>query len=75
MRFPISTGQAARLLGVPEPKLNDLVRRHKIDPPPAVIAGRRQWDHQHVVQAATALGLPVPPEWLAVADPDRSPAA
>ncbi len=59
VRFPLSTGQAARVLDVPEPRLNDLVRRHKITPPPPVIAGRRQWEADHVAQAARALGVDV----------------
>lgn len=74
MQFPISSGQAARLLGVPEPRLADLVRRHRVLPPPAVVAGRRQWDRAHLVQAAGALGVPVPPECATPTDPSRGTA-
>jgi hypothetical protein len=54
----LSTGQVARLLGVPEPRVNDLDRHGKIDPPPPVVAGPRQWGSCHVVLAAIALGVP-----------------
>ena len=54
-----SSGQVAAQLGVTEPRLNDLIRRGKIDPVPPVVAGRRLWDQQHVAQAAAALDLPV----------------
>lgn len=57
MDFPASTGQIAVLLGVPEPRLNDLIRRHKIDPPPAIAAGRRRWERDHALQAAEHLGV------------------
>lgn len=53
----LSTGQVAALLAVPEPKLNDLIRRGKINPAPSVSAGRRVWLAQHVRQAADVLGL------------------
>ena len=52
----LSTGQVAALLAVPEPKLNDLIRRGKINPAPCVSAGRRVWQPQHVRQAADLLG-------------------
>lgn len=60
MTFPATTGQVAELLGVPEPRLSDLIRRHKISPPPAIVVGRRQWGADHVRQAAHALGVPTP---------------
>ena len=56
MEHPISSGAAAALLGVTEPRLNDLIRRGKFPPPP-VQAGRRLWQRDHIVQAAEALGL------------------
>ncbi len=52
-----STGQVARELGVPEPRLNDLIRRQKIDPPPTLFAGRRLWEDSHVQKARQLLGL------------------
>ncbi len=52
-----STGQVARELGVPEPRLNDLIRRQKIDPTPELFAGRRLWERHHIRQAAEALGI------------------
>jgi hypothetical protein len=56
MLFPTSTGGAARLLRETEPRLNDLIRRGRIRPLPPISAGRRQWDLDHVLQAARALG-------------------
>ena len=55
--FPLSTGQAAQLLGTTEPKLAEEVRRGRITPPPPILAGRRLWRADHVLQAATNLGL------------------
>lgn len=56
--FPLSTGEAAKLLSVPEPRLSDLVRRGKIVPPPSIVAGRRVWQEIHLRQAAAILGTP-----------------
>jgi hypothetical protein len=53
-----STGQAAQLLGTTEPRLADMVRKGKIQPAPAVFAGRRLWDSAHILQAAEQLGVP-----------------
>lgn len=60
MEFPISTGQAARLLGATEPQLSELVRHGKVSPPPTVFAGRRLWQPALVRQAAEALGTLTP---------------
>jgi hypothetical protein len=57
MPFPFSTGQAARLILATEPQLNDLIRRGKIRPDPPIIAGRRLWHRDHLLQAAQALGM------------------
>ncbi|RKY19797.1 MAG: hypothetical protein DRQ55_09700 [Planctomycetota bacterium] len=57
MYLPVSTGQAAALLGVTEPRLNDLVRRGRIHPAPAIHAGRRLWEREHLIQAAEDLNL------------------
>lgn len=57
MKYPIATGQAARLLGTTEPKLAEEVRRGRINPPPAIFAGRRLWQPEHLLQAAENLGL------------------
>jgi hypothetical protein len=57
MRYPITTGQAATLLFTTEPRLADLVRKGKIVPPPEVVAGRRLWQQQHLLQAAEHLGV------------------
>lgn len=57
MHLSLSTGQAARLLDTNEPRLADLVRKGKISPPPEVIAGRRLWQAQHLLQAAEHLGV------------------
>ncbi|MCB9833041.1 MAG: hypothetical protein H6807_11270 [Planctomycetes bacterium] len=55
MQFLLSTGQVAHDLGIPEPRLNDLIRRGKIDPLPPVVAGRRLWSAEHVEAARRAL--------------------
>lgn len=57
MKYPISTGQAAALLEATEPQLAELVRRGRINPPPAIFAGRRLWMREHLVQAARHLGV------------------
>jgi hypothetical protein len=57
MRFPCSTGEAARYLGTTEPLLAETVRRGKVRPIPDVIAGRRLWSPEQVLQAAAALDL------------------
>lgn len=49
---PITTGTVARLLGVPEPRLQDLLRRGKIHPAPPVQSGRRLWEPHHISAAA-----------------------
>ena len=55
MRFPLSTGQTARLLGTSEPHVAETVRRGKVHPAPPVLAGRRLWSPAHVIQAARVL--------------------
>ena len=70
MQFPQSTGQVAESLGVPEPRINDLIRRHKIAPPP-VTFGRRQWRADHVIEVAEVLGLLTPELAARLAD-DRT---
>ncbi len=57
MPLPASTGEVAQLLGVTEPRLNDLLRRGHIWPAPPIAAGRRQWHRQHIRKAAEHLGL------------------
>lgn len=57
MRFPLSTGEVARFLGVTEPQLSEVVRRGRIATAPTVLAGRRLWEPDHIIQAATALGV------------------
>ena len=57
MPFPLSTGQAAELLEVTEPQLAETVRRGRVRPPPPVLAGRRLWEPEHLLQAAEALGV------------------
>ena len=58
MKIPITSGQVASLLDTTEPRLNDLIRRRRIDPPPPVVSGRRLWGPDHIRQAAEQLGLP-----------------
>ncbi len=57
MKYPISTGHAARLLDTTEPRLAELVRRGRVKPAPPITAGRRLWERAHVMQAAQRLGL------------------
>ena len=57
MKFPISTGQAARLINTTEPRLAETVRRGKVQPEPPILAGRRLWDLVHLLQAAENLGV------------------
>ena len=57
MRYPISTGRAARILNTTEPRLAELVRRGRIQPEPEVVAGRRLWHRDHLLQAAEHLGV------------------
>ena len=52
MDTPRTTGQVARLLDVIEPQLNEAVRRGRVRPAPTVVAGRRQWELDHIRQAA-----------------------
>ena len=56
MRFPLTTGDLARLLQTTEPRLGEAVRRGRVSPPPEVIAGRRLWTRPQALQAAEALG-------------------
>lgn len=60
MNFPAFTGTVSRALRVSEPRLNELLRRGKIDPAPVVERGRRLWQAEHVRQAAQILGRPNP---------------
>lgn len=55
LRYPMSTGEAARLLDTDEPRLSHLIRRGRITPPP-LSAGRRLWERGHLLQAAVLLG-------------------
>lgn len=55
MNYLLSTGQAAMLLDTTEPRLAHTVRIGKIRPEPAIVAGRRQWTRDQVLQAAKAL--------------------
>jgi hypothetical protein len=57
VKFPLSTGQAARVLCTTEPRLAEVVRRGKIRPEPPLLAGRRLWGRSHLIQAAESLGL------------------
>lgn len=59
MKRILSTGQAAELLRTTEPRLNDLIRRGKILPAPAVVSGRRLWESEHIESAARNLGVSI----------------
>jgi hypothetical protein len=54
------TGAVVRLLGTTEARLQDLIRRGKVQPPPPISAGRRQWYAAHIFQAAKLLGVLTP---------------
>lgn len=54
---PLATGAVARLLNTTEPRVAETVRRGKVRPEPTVVAGRRLWTRDQVIQAAEALGL------------------
>lgn len=58
MRFPCSTGEAAKLIGTTEPRLAETVRRGQVNPEPTVMAGRRLWFPEQLRQAAVALDIP-----------------
>lgn len=55
--LPLTTGAGAILLGTTEPRLAETVRRGHVTPPPPILAGRRLWRREHLLQAAEALGL------------------
>lgn len=55
--LPLTTGTAAELIGTTEPRLSETVRRGHVTPPPPILAGRRLWGPEHLIQAAEALGL------------------
>ena len=57
MRFPCSTGEGARFLGVTEPVLAETVRRGRVCPEPEIVAGRRLWTPGQLRQAAEVLRL------------------
>jgi len=58
VQFPLSSGQSAQFLGVTEPRLNELIRKGKLDPAPQSAAGRRLWWPEHLLAAAQAMNLP-----------------
>lgn len=51
----LSTGAVARLIDVPEARIQQVIRRGRVCPAPAVAAGRRLWTADQVRQAATHL--------------------
>lgn len=55
--LPLTTGAASILLGTTEPRLAETVRRGHVSPPPPILAGRRLWSREHLLQAAEALDL------------------
>jgi len=57
IKFPVPTGHGAQVLGTTEPALADMVRRGKVNPEPPILAGRRLWYREHLLQAAEALGV------------------
>lgn len=59
--YPVFTGDAARLIGTSERRLNELIRDGQITPPPRVVGGRRLWEEHHVQRAAAILGRTIAP--------------
>lgn len=57
---PLTTGAVARLLKTTEPRVAETVRRGHITPEPIVVAGRRLWSADQLLQAAEALDLLTP---------------
>lgn len=57
MHFPTFTGDAAQFINTTEPKLSEAVRRGKVHPRPRILAGRRLWEREQLLQAAEYLGL------------------
>ena len=57
IRFPLSTGEAADFLRTTEPRLSETVRRGRVKPAPPIIAGRRLWGPEHLLQAARVLDV------------------
>jgi len=53
-----STGDVARLLGLPEGRIHDGIRRRKINPPQFKVAGKYVWTEDDIGRARAAL-LPV----------------
>jgi hypothetical protein len=54
MQWPISTGQVAGLLRVPEHRVTSQIRLGKLHPP--LIMGRRAWTSAHLFAVAKILG-------------------
>ena len=54
---PFTTGAVARLLESTEPRVAETVRRGRVKPPPVIVAGRRLWSLDQILQAAEALDL------------------
>ncbi len=70
-RFPLTTGAAANLIGTTEPRLAETVRRGHVQPPPPILAGRRLWSADHLLQAAEALDILNEDLRLLLAEVDR----
>ena len=52
--WPLSTGNVARLLNVPEFRLTNPIRLAKLNVP--FISGRRAWAPEHVLKVAKLIG-------------------
>lgn len=74
MDTPLSTGQAARRLGLTEPQLAQAVRLGKVPSPP-IVAGRRLWTLDLLRRAARILGLALDFETLSPDSSDGSSVA
>lgn len=53
-RWPLSTGQVAALLGVPEHRVTSQIRLAKVNPP--MLMGRKAWAAEHVLAVARIIG-------------------
>jgi hypothetical protein len=53
-KWPLTTGEAGRLIGVSECTLSNQIRLGRVQPP--LLCGRRAWYAEHVLAVARILG-------------------
>jgi hypothetical protein len=57
-QWPLSTGEVAALLEVPEHRITSQIRLGKVNPP--MLMGRRAWGPEHVLAVARIIGKDSP---------------